>query len=194
MNTKIIGKNLKKYRTRQNLSLAQVKEKVGLDRSYLSRIENGIDKISNESLINLINLYQLTREESAELANLANLPFLVHSQNNKNDILNDEKVFSSNKNEEVNNMQEKNQQEKSLQETTAGRIEINVPADVKILYSDSAWVTASNYGIVMDFAQIMGNPSKQQVVSRVGMSREHAEALLGVLQQKIVELQNKSDK
>lgn len=69
------------------------------------------------------------------------------------------------------------------------RLEIKVPEGTNVLYCDSAFVTASNFGIVIDFAQSMASTNSQTVVSRIGMSKEHAEAMLKVLQQKVVEMQ-----
>ena len=62
----------------------------------------------------------------------------------------------------------------------SGPMKISVPGDVKILYSDSAIVHSNKFGLILDFAQQVG-PGQQMVVSRIGMSREHARALLEVL-------------
>jgi transcriptional regulator with XRE-family HTH domain len=53
--------------------------------------------------------------------------------------------------------------------------------DQKILYSDVVDVMVNNHGVVMNFMQ--SGPSKDvQVVTRVGMSREHAKSVLRILQ------------
>ena len=59
-------------------------------------------------------------------------------------------------------------------------IKISVPGDVKILYSDSVIIRSNKFGLVLDFAQQVA-PRQQQVVARVGMSREHAQAFARVL-------------
>lgn len=59
-----------------------------------------------------------------------------------------------------------------------------VPMDTRVIYTDSAQVSANKLGVVMGFMQ--SNPQGQQVpVARVGMSLEHAKTLLDVLQQTI---------
>lgn len=53
--------------------------------------------------------------------------------------------------------------------------------DQKILYSDIVDVVVNNHGVVMNFMQ-SGPSNNTQVVSRVGMSREHAKSVLKILQ------------
>jgi transcriptional regulator with XRE-family HTH domain len=196
MEKELLGKKLKRYRNRKGLSLADTKQHTGIDRSFLSRIENGLDKISPKQLTSLIDLYALSREEAVEVARLAKLNYFVHTSKVPEDHENFEhKEDVSNYIDDIKTSESKNMvenTEKKNQETTAGKIDIHIPGDVKILYSDSAFVTAGNFGIVIDFAQMLGSTSNQQIVARVGMSKEHAEALMGVLQTKIIELQNKS--
>lgn len=67
-------------------------------------------------------------------------------------------------------------------------IQVNLPGDVKILYSDSMFVHLSPFGLILDFAQTMGPTNQQQtIVSRIGMSKEHAKAMIKVIQQKLEE-------
>jgi sucrose-6-phosphate hydrolase SacC (GH32 family) len=68
-------------------------------------------------------------------------------------------------------------------------VEVFVPDSISVLYTDSAFIAASKFGVTVDFAQRVGNTKRQKVVARVGMSREHAEALLGVLQKKLIDMQ-----
>ena len=66
------------------------------------------------------------------------------------------------------------------------QIQINLPGDVKVLYSDSMFVHLSEFGLVLDFAQTVGHSNQQQtIVSRVGMSKEHARAMIKVIEQKL---------
>lgn len=78
---------------------------------------------------------------------------------------------------------------KEATQTAPIKLEVKVPEGTNVLYCDSAFITASNFGIVFDFAQSMASTNSQTVVSRIGMSRNHAEAMLKVLEQKIVEMQ-----
>ncbi len=51
----------------------------------------------------------------------------------------------------------------------------------KIIYSDIVDIMVNNHGVVMNFMQ-SGPSNSTQVVSRVGMSREHAKSVLKILQ------------
>lgn len=59
------------------------------------------------------------------------------------------------------------------------------PSDSRILYTDMVHVSVNNYGVVVNFLQGMGMDGKPLVVSRVGMSREHANSLIDVLQRTV---------
>lgn len=59
------------------------------------------------------------------------------------------------------------------------------PEDLKIVYTDMIHVSVNNYGVVMNFMQSSGMQSQPLAISRVGMSREHAESMLKLLQQSL---------
>ncbi|MCL4366028.1 DUF3467 domain-containing protein [Patescibacteria group bacterium] len=68
------------------------------------------------------------------------------------------------------------------------QVQVNIPQDIKILYSDSMFIHPGPFGIVLDFAQTVGpNNQQQTVVSRIGMSKEHARAMVAVMKQKLEE-------
>ncbi len=50
-----------------------------------------------------------------------------------------------------------------------------------VLYTDAVFVNKTQYGVNLEIAQSLGSPQKQQVVARIGMSLEHAKALLEVM-------------
>lgn len=52
-------------------------------------------------------------------------------------------------------------------------VDIN-PETTPILYTDSISMTANQDGLVLDVLQRVGNTNKARVVSRIGMSRDHA--------------------
>ena len=60
-------------------------------------------------------------------------------------------------------------------------IQVNLPNNIAVLYSDSTWLTIDQYGVVLDFAQKMGPTNQQNIVARVGMSKEHAKILIDKL-------------
>lgn len=54
--------------------------------------------------------------------------------------------------------------------------------DPRVIYSDGVQVTANNNGVVMSFSQSNGSPNPL-TTARIGMSREHAEAVIRTLQE-----------
>ena len=58
-------------------------------------------------------------------------------------------------------------------------IEIDVNLDTTaILYTDNIIMTSNESGIVLDVCQKLANTNKVRIVSRVGMSRDHATKLI----------------
>lgn len=52
---------------------------------------------------------------------------------------------------------------------------VNINLDTTpILYTDNIYITANNDGLVLDVMQRLGPTKKVRIVSRIGMSREHA--------------------
>lgn len=54
-------------------------------------------------------------------------------------------------------------------------ININISPDIKILYTDMIFMNVNEDGVTLDVCQKVGSTSQYQVVSRIGMSREHAQ-------------------
>lgn len=57
-----------------------------------------------------------------------------------------------------------------------------LPMDARIVYTDMAHIMSNKYGVTLNFMQSMGLGGKPLAVARLGMSREHAERLLELLQ------------
>lgn len=57
-------------------------------------------------------------------------------------------------------------------------IQVNLPNNVVILYTDTTYLTINQYGVVLDFAQQQGPTNQQNIVSRIGLSKEHAKILV----------------
>ncbi len=62
-----------------------------------------------------------------------------------------------------------------MADKTTGQINININPDVKILYTDMVFMNVNADGVTLDVCQKVGNSNQYQVVSRIGMSRIHAE-------------------
>lgn len=70
---------------------------------------------------------------------------------------------------------------------------INLPANVPILYTDSVFISSNEFGIVINIGQQLDDQN-QQIVARFGMSREHAKKLSEVLAQHIAITTSRPDK
>ncbi len=56
-------------------------------------------------------------------------------------------------------------------------IDVNLDT-TPILYCENIFMTTNEYGVVLDVMQKLGPTNKMRIVSRIGMSREHAKKLL----------------
>lgn len=64
------------------------------------------------------------------------------------------------------------------------QIRITIPNDQPVLYSDMVQVMSNQYGVVLHFLQLSPN-QQATVVSRIGMSKEHAQSLLELLKRNL---------
>jgi hypothetical protein len=56
---------------------------------------------------------------------------------------------------------------------------VNVNLDTTpILYTDNIFMSANEDGLVLDISQKLGTTNQVRIISRVGMSREHAKKFL----------------
>lgn len=62
-----------------------------------------------------------------------------------------------------------------------------MPMDARIVYTDMAHVMVNKHGVVMNFMQEVGLGGQPLAVARIGMSREHAVSVLGLLQKALQE-------
>lgn len=49
------------------------------------------------------------------------------------------------------------------------------PEKTQIVYTDTVFMNANDDGVTFDICQKVGNSNQVQVVTRIGMSREHAQ-------------------
>ena len=57
--------------------------------------------------------------------------------------------------------------------------EVNLNLDsTPVLYSDNVMMHINDFGVVLDIGQNLGDLKKVRLVSRIGMSRDHAEKLV----------------
>src|SRR2546430_14918119 len=67
---KVIGEELRTYRHAAGLTLAQVQDRFGIDKTMLSRMENGERPQSSEEVAGLLAVYGVRGEERRHLLNL----------------------------------------------------------------------------------------------------------------------------
>lgn len=86
-------------------------------------------------------------------------------------------------------LEEVNINNKGTQAKDINPLQVNIPDGLNVVYTDSAFVHKNNFGVVIDFAQRLGTTNRQNIVARVGMSVDHAKALMGVLKKNIEDLE-----
>ncbi len=148
---KRLGRYLKQLRVNLQESLAEVSGAVEVDPSQLSDIELGVKRPSEDILLLLISHFSIKEDEAVRVWELAEF---------------DKTSLSGG--ESTND---------SFVKGTA----IVSPDELKISYTDMVHVSVNNYGVIMNFMQGSGPGNQPIIVSRVGMSKEHARSVLDVL-------------
>ncbi len=155
---KRLGRYLRQLRVNKHESIDEVSGAVEMDASKLTEIELGAKRPSEDILLLLISHFEVKEEEAVKLWELSKFD-------------SNELPVSSESNNEL------------VKKTTA----IVSSEEIKISYTDMVHVAVNNYGVVVNFMQSSGVDSQPMIVSRVGMSKEHAKSLIDVLK-KTVEL------
>lgn len=65
----------------------------------------------------------------------------------------------------------------TAQQKSEVQVSINLDS-TPILYTDNVLMTLNDDGLVLDIAQKLGPSQSMRIVSRIGMSRQHAEKLV----------------
>lgn len=163
-----LGSKLKEVRLNKGFKSTSVADQLGIDRSHLSKIENNLRKPSERIIRSLIEFYSLPSDQAKEL-------LLLGNYGTKEGESRAESSFSSENQNQQNQL-------------------INVPANIPVLYTDSAFVTAGPFGILFEFAQTSGIPgAPQNIVSKIGLSVSHARVFNKVLSKKILEAEKFSE-
>jgi DNA-binding XRE family transcriptional regulator len=151
-----LGLRLKVLRQKHLESLAEVSGAVEIDTTTLTDIENGIKRPSEDILLLLISHFSAKEEEASKLWELAGY--------DDDDMSSASQIIG---------------EEPNLIRTPV----IVMPIDGRIVYTDMVHVVVNNFGVVMNFMQGTGPNTQAQVVSRIGMSKEHAKSVLEILKQ-----------
>jgi hypothetical protein len=148
-----LGSKIKFLREQWNQSLGEVSGTLEIDEKTLMAIEEGEAFPGDDVLDMVINHFLLTDEQARELKDMADKERQISID-----------ALSS-----------------SVEDALMKQIVMLMPLDNKIVYTDSMQATVNDSGVVLNFMQ-SPNKSQQSTVSRVGMSREHAEKIIKVLQ------------
>jgi transcriptional regulator with XRE-family HTH domain len=155
---KTLGTRLKYLRERSQESVAEVSGAVEIDEDKLDRIEQGIERPSEEILMLLMSHFNMHDTEAVQIWELAG-----YDRNLGPDTatgMTDD--FSAVK-----------------------PMVMLLAIDVRTQYTDGIEITADNAGVTMNFTQQAGKGAVQSV-ARVGMSMEQAEAVAKALQQALL--------
>ncbi len=152
---KSLGINLREMRQNRQESLAEVSGAVEIDIEALAKIEQGKSRPTEDILLLLISHFGVKEDEATKLWELAGYE---QSKVPATNMVNDD--FGG-----------------------VRPMVMVMPMDARIIYTDMVHVMVNNYGVVMNFMQGAGPSNQPLAVARVGMSREHAESVLNVLQQ-----------
>lgn len=147
------GNRLKQIREKAKESIAEVSGAVEVDTQDLVNIEAGTNQPSEDIVLLLISHFALKEDEALKMWELAGY------RQDKTGIT-------------------------SIVADTSGTSQTAFISqnDARILYTDMVHVSANKYGVVINFLQGLGGNNQPMAVSRIGMSHEHAQSLLDVLQ------------
>jgi DNA-binding XRE family transcriptional regulator len=146
-----LGAQIRQYREQWNQSLVELSHTLELDASVLEAIESG-KTLPNEDVLDMIIEHFLLTDEQAD------------------DLIKIIDDYDNNTQEAI---------AKGLEEFMHKQMVMVMPLENKVVYTDSMQATVNKGGVVLQFFQ---NAQGQNVpVSKVGMSREHAEKMIEVL-------------
>lgn len=151
---KTLGVRLKGMREHLRESLAEVAGSVEIEIDILTAIEQGVNRPSEDILLLLISHFAVKEDEATKLWELAG-----YDQS-------DTGIISAG-----------NDPEGIIRNSV-----MVMPVDARVIYTDMAHAMVNNHGVVINFMQSCGPNNQPLVVSRLGMSREHAQSLLELLQ------------
>ncbi|PID32044.1 hypothetical protein CR970_02530 [Candidatus Saccharibacteria bacterium] len=161
-----LGLRLRRVRERLQESLVEASGAVEIEVEALEAIETGKNRPSEDILMLLISHFEVREDEAEQIWELAGYE-------------------SSKQAEDVESLAGRAQQEQ-------GQPVMVMPGDLRIVYTDMLHVSVNDYGVVMNFMQGSGPKSPPLAIARVGMSREHAQSVLEVLQRTLSQAAQKS--
>lgn len=149
-----LGSRIKKLREQTYQSLPEVSGALEIETSLLEEIERGAIQPTEETLLLLASHFDISDEEADKLWKMAGYsPAKLSASSMVDD---------------------------SVDSTQPPFVAF---PDLRIVYTDQVHIAANPHGVVMNFIQSGGPGGQPMAVSRVGMSREHAQKILVVLEE-----------
>jgi transcriptional regulator with XRE-family HTH domain len=149
-----LGEKLRGMREQAKESLADVSGAVEIDVQQLTSIEHGQERPSEDILLLLISHFNVKEDEAMQLWEMAGYE---HISNRTHSLMNDDGGHPQ-------------------------PAVMVLPIDARVVYSDMVHVMVNNYGVIMNFMQGAGPNNQSLAIARIGMSKEHAQSVLEVLQ------------
>lgn len=155
---KTLGTHLKYLREQGRESLAEVSGAVEIDVKVLERIEQGIERPSEDILMLLISHFAMPDQEAVQLWELAGYDGDASGKFHSDDpIMNGKPVV------------------------------MVIGLDMRTMYSDGLDITINPAGLTLNFTQAAAN-NHRMPVGRIGMSTEQAEQVIKTLQMALLKV------
>lgn len=151
-----LGQVIRSYRLAADKSIEDLSGAVEVEPEFITKLEKGSAKPPEDILALIINHLDIQEEEAEELFELAG--YTIEEQ---------KEGASLSKSDDIQS------------------VNLAVPEDLPILYTDMVNVVSNKYGVVFNFVQGVGPNGHPTIVSRVGMSHDHAKSVLEVLQKSL---------
>jgi transcriptional regulator with XRE-family HTH domain len=161
----LLGSQLRNLRERNRESLAEVSGAVEIDEKDLTLIEDGTERPSEDILLLLISHFAVEDDKAAELWQLAGYDKQTEDERS-------------------------HEHETAVPQPAPRPQTLMVMIDPRVMYSDSVEVVASGKGVVLNFSQVGGQQGQPLTVARIGMSREQAKMVMGILHQALYDIDN----
>jgi transcriptional regulator with XRE-family HTH domain len=161
-----LGARLRSLRNVSQESTAEVSSAVEIDEELLQLIEVGSERPSEDILMLLLSHYGVGEDRADELWKLAGY------ERQASDDEDDDVPFGPGPSAD------------------AKQHTMMVMLDPRVMYSDSFEITASKQGVIFGFGQLAGPTGQPLTISRVGMSREQAKTVMGLLHKALWDLDN----
>lgn len=163
-----LGTDLKVLRINSRLSMEDLSNTLSVDRSLISKFENGHERPTMDLLNRIISHFSLNYDQALKIWGEAGYTSgLTLSQRREGNHMDSSAILAP-----------------QPQAPTNMNISID-PVRTPLLYTDSAFVSSSDVGVTVDFAQSVGPTAQLVVQARVGMSRDQATRLIDALKQNL---------